>query len=120
MAGLWTYECEHCRSRFDVEGMPTHPQCPSCSGFETFIPNGSAKVSIGTYQKPLISDALAVPVHQIDEHKQQFPEIDLTPGGQPIFTNRKQHDAYLDKINMVKNPQKTKKLGRETIKIDKD
>lgn len=58
------------------------------------------------YSKALVSDSLAVHPDQIPEHKKQFPNIDMTPEGQPIFTNYRQHQDYLDKTGFQKLPQK--------------
>lgn len=70
------------------------------------------------YRRPLVSDSLAVPVHQIEEHKQLFPDVPLTKEGQPVFTNYKQHDDYLNKTGFTKVRKKIKRrLNRKaTVK----
>jgi hypothetical protein len=43
----------------------------------------------------LVSDSLAVPVQQIAEHRQAFPDIEVRPDGRPHFKSIKQYDNYL-------------------------
>jgi hypothetical protein len=43
----------------------------------------------------LISDSLAVPVQQIAEHRQTFPDIEVRSDGRPHFKSIKQYDRYL-------------------------
>jgi hypothetical protein len=43
----------------------------------------------------LISDSLAVPVQQIGEHRQHFPNVEVMPDGRPHFTSIRQYDKYL-------------------------
>ena len=93
----------------------TPPVCRWCSAqSETFISDG-ANIGGCDYDTPIVSDSLAVSMNQIDEHKQAFPGIEITPQGQPVFHNRREHDKYLDQINMVKQPKKIKNLGKETL-----
>ncbi len=65
------------------------------------------------YYKPLVSDSLAVNPEQIPEHKRHFPDVEITPAGQPVFTNYKQHNNYLKKTGFVKHPQKIKNKGKK-------
>lgn len=62
-----------------------------------------------------ISESLAVSPSQIEEHHQQFPDVDVLPDGRIRFTSYKQHDKYLEKTGFRKIPQKLKRLGRKEI-----
>jgi len=74
--------------------------------------------SIGgdTYSKPIVSDSLAISPEQIPEHRQHFPDVEVTPEGQPVFENYKQHESYLQKTGFVKERQKLKPKGKRVAK----
>lgn len=67
----------------------------------------------GSYGVPIVSDSLAVSIDQIEEHKQMFPDIEVTKEGQPVFRNFKQHEAYLKKTGFVKSPKKKKRAAKK-------
>ncbi len=62
----------------------------------------------GGYRRAIVSDSLAISPKQIAEHKRMFPNVAVTPEGQPVFDNYKDHDAYLEKCNLQKTPGKLK------------
>jgi hypothetical protein len=66
-----------------------------------------------SYHRPIVSDSLAINPEQIPEHKKTFPDIKVTPEGQPVFDNYSDHEKYLKKCNIEKVPQKKKKRGRK-------
>ena len=43
---------------------------------------------------------------QIAEHNKLFPDIEVTPLGQPVFKSFKQHDKYLEKTGFYKSKKK--------------
>jgi hypothetical protein len=43
----------------------------------------------------LVSDSLAVPVQQIGEFRQKFPDVEMRPDGRPHFTSISQYDRHL-------------------------
>ncbi len=68
-----------------------------------------------TYDKPIISDALAVAPDQIAEHRALFPEIQMTNEGQPVFDKYSTHEAYLEKTGHVKHPGKIRSRVEKKI-----
>jgi hypothetical protein len=61
------------------------------------------------YDKPIISDSLAIGMDQIAEHKAQFPDIDVTNQGQLVFDKYSTHEAYLEKTGHIKHPGKIRR-----------
>ncbi len=64
------------------------------------------------YDNPIISDAMAVSMDQIEEHKQAFPDVRITDEGQPIMESYSQHEDYLKKTGQIKHPGKTRVKSR--------
>jgi hypothetical protein len=62
-----------------------------------------------------VSESLAVPVHQIDEHRAMYPDVDVQKDGTLHFTSVAQQDRYYRKSGFNKVPQKTSKLGSVRI-----
>jgi hypothetical protein len=65
------------------------------------------------YDKPIISDSLAIGMDQIAEHKAQYPEIEVTPQGQLVFDKYSTHQAYLTKTNHIKHPGKSRRRTKK-------
>lgn len=65
-----------------------------------------------SYHKPIVSDSLAMNPNQIPEHRRLFPNVQVTSEGQPVFDNFSDHEKYLQKCNIVKEPQRKKKCGK--------
>jgi hypothetical protein len=65
-----------------------------------------------SYHKPIVSDSMAVSMDQIAEHKRLFPDVQITSEGQPVFDNFADHEKYMKKCNIVKNPQKKRRRGK--------
>lgn len=65
-----------------------------------------------SYHKPIVSNSMAMNPNQIAEHRQKFPDIQVTTEGQPVFDNFADHEAYMKKCNIEKMPQKKRKRGR--------
>jgi putative FmdB family regulatory protein len=64
------------------------------------------------YHRPIVSDSMAMNPEQIPEHRRLFPNIQVTPEGQPVFDNYTDHENYLNKCNIVKGSGKKKKRGK--------
>ena len=64
------------------------------------------------YARSIVSDSLAISVDQIEEHRKKFPDIQITPEGQPVFDNYEDHNRYLEACNIQKLPQKIKRKGK--------
>ena len=60
----------------------------------------------GNYSCPVHSASLAISPSQIEEHKKMFPNIRLDGECRPIFDNFTEHENYLKKSNMIKEPQR--------------
>lgn len=64
------------------------------------------------YFHPIHSDSLAIMPSQVEDHKQMFPNVRLDSECRPIFTSVKQHDDYINKVGVTKEPQKIKPKGK--------
>jgi len=103
--------------------------CPKCGGnleekeiddgcVESEVKDGTLRFCVpeimgSNYSTPLHSDALALTPENVEEHKRQFPDVEIDSELRPVFTNVKQHDAYMEKIGVYKPINKSKK--RNTI-----
>ena len=65
------------------------------------------------YARPIVSDSLAMHPDQIPEHRRMFPNIEVTPEGQPVFDNFADHESYLNKCNIQKLPQRKRFNGKK-------
>ncbi len=88
-----------------MSDVPQELRCKKCGAkmrrVYSFAPGGCRD-----YPHPIVSQSLAMNPTQIPEHRERFPDIEVTPDGCPIFTNYRQHDAYLEKTGFVKNPNR--------------
>ncbi|GAH08477.1 unnamed protein product [marine sediment metagenome] len=110
---IFVYYCLNCDKRNLIKIVAeTDKICPKCGGkiVKANVRGSVFHAGNKDYKKPLVSDSLAIHPSQITEHKKVFPDVEVTPEGQPVFTNYKQHQKYLDKAGFVKQPQKTKKV----------
>ena len=112
---IYEYKCEECGIVIEeVRSMAQCydcPKCPTCDGKTKKLISCNIHAT-NDYTKPLHSDSLAVPAAQADEHRKLFPEVSLDSQNRPIFTNPKQHDAYLEKTGFVKHKKRSRKRGR--------
>jgi hypothetical protein len=69
----------------------------------------------GDYHRPIISDSLAISPEQIAEHKQLFPDVQVTPEGQPVFDSFKKHDDYLKATGFRKKRQRRRRVPTSVI-----
>lgn len=116
----YCYVCQWCGRREEiVRSMRDPEQVPICGcRGELMAREFQAEcVNVGDreYRKPIVSNALAVSPNQVVEHRQLFPDIEMTPEGQPVFRDYRQHDAYLKKIGAVKNPQRQRSRGKRIV-----
>jgi len=91
--------------------------CPECGN--SMYREYNFSVGGGTYSKPIVSDSLAISPEQIPEHRKHFPDVEVTPEGQPVFDNFKKHEDYLQKTGFVKERQKLKPKGKRIGKTKK-
>ena len=71
------------------------------------------------YKKPLHSDALGMQPDDVAEHREKFPDIEIDSENRPVFTNMRQHDAYMEKVGVVKATQKLRKRGKVIAALDR-
>lgn len=115
---MYTYKCYHCTiSKEVIRPMSESDdivQCDECSRviFRDFAAD-LFHTAGDTYDRPIISDSLAVSVDQIEEHKKAFPDVEITKEGQPVLRSYAQHEAYLKKVGFVKQPQKKKRICKK-------
>jgi len=64
------------------------------------------------HQGAIYSDSLAISPDQREEHLKAFPNIKLDSQNRPVFDNFQNHQAYLDKCNIVKERKKIKPKGK--------
>lgn len=114
------FEIEQTRVHFgtpDAQALKytgTTPMCPKCDTLlkeetqnETRF--GGVLQIMGTpYKKPIHSDALGIQPDQVAEHREKFPNIEIDKQNRPVFTNRAEHQDYMDKCGIVKHKQKIK------------
>jgi hypothetical protein len=72
------------------------------------------------YRRPLHSDALGIQPDQVAEHREMFPGVEIDSENRPVFTNLKQHDAYLEKAGIRKDVQKTRRPGEVIAKLGEE
>lgn len=102
------FECPECRALMDeirVEDKPT--------GVND-VPDGTLQIMGAPYKTPIHSDSLAISPDQVAEHKKEFPNIEIDDQCRPVFTNAKDHQAYMNKCGVTKQAQK---IGRGKSKI---
>lgn len=85
--------------------------CVSCGSrmnrdFQVDIPFAS-----GDYKRAVHSNSLAIAPSQRAEHLKLFPNIKLDSQNRPVFDNFQNHQAYLNKCNLVKERKKVKPKG---------
>lgn len=79
------------------------------------FPKGKCVGVLGkSYMRTKYSDALAVSMSQIAEHREKFPDVKMDGQGRPGFDTVQQQDKYLGAIGMRKDPQKIRKIKQLT------
>ena len=113
--------------------MPTYPMiCPNCEATYELVEQmdalhvhkcacgaqmmrnwqeSSFNTNADSYSRDIHSDALAISPSQVEEHRQHFPDVQLDNECRPVFTNYKQHQAYLDKTGFRKKRQRIRRRG---------
>ncbi|MCK5608878.1 hypothetical protein KAR91_43800 [Candidatus Pacearchaeota archaeon] len=90
--------------------------CTSCGAKMNRDLKVDASFISGDYHNGAIhSDSLAISPDQRTEHEQKFPDIKLDNQNRPVFDNFQNHQAYLDKCNIVKERKKVKSRTRKRI-----
>ncbi len=97
--------CDDCNVMVSGTSTKIIHKCPECSEDMRW----DTHVAIhGNYKHPVHSDAMAIHPDQRAEHEQRFPNIRIDKQNRPIFDNFTDHQAYLDKCNIIKVRQKIK------------
>ncbi len=122
---LYEYQCRTCGEQEDLvmsmkDDIPTGLPC-KCGKRKGRV--YSVRCHADLYTTPIISDALAMNPNQIAEHRRMFPDIEVTPVGQPVFDNFEKHEAYLKatgfrKKKAMHNKSKTTKTYRWNKKYE--
>jgi len=113
---LYPMICPDCGKTTNlIAGMvdPHQFQCPCGTMMERDWSEMSFHASPDSYSQDIHSDALAISPSQVAEHKQHFPDIQLDSECRPVFTNYKQHNAYLEKTGFTKKRQKVRHSIRD-------
>ena len=72
--------------------------CPGCGLPMERDPRAELVGVRGEYKQPIISDSLGIHPDDIPEHRQKFPDIDITSDGRPILRSLAQKRSYLKRI----------------------
>jgi putative FmdB family regulatory protein len=108
------FHCNECGTEIEVMRPMSESDkdeiCSECG--KPMVREFGFRVSGGEYSRAIVSDSLAISPTQIAEHKKHFPDIKVTPEGQPVFDSFKEHDAYLRKTGFVKHPGKGKRRAK--------
>lgn len=125
---MYRYYCTSCHTNIERDEMIesdfiknsrgkdvlTYRETCSCGGMVTAgFYDGPVRVEKGDYN--FISESLAVPVHQIDEHRAMYPDVDVRPDGTLHFTSVAQQDRYYKRSGFIKQPQRNRDLGKVRI-----
>ena len=111
---IYSYVCNNCgKEDMVVKPMSQYDRseaCPICgSPMERDIAADAPRVhGKRYYEKPLHSDSLAITRHQLAEHRQRWPDIEIDSELRPVFVSYKQHDDYLKDTGFTKLPQKVR------------
>lgn len=65
------------------------------------------------YNKPIVSDSLAIMPSQREEHLRRFPDIKLDNENRPVFDSFQPHENYLKKTGFKKARQRIKRRGKK-------
>lgn len=105
--------CKRCDIEVVVDNFMDDRQCPECGRDMGIVAAVSGRG--GDYHHT--SDSLAIHPDDISEHKQLFPDVEVTSEGQPQFTSPRQQEKYAEKCGFYKKSQKTQtsRLGRVRI-----
>ena len=104
----YTYVCSECGLREDYSRLiaerDREEHCPRegfCTGRMKRDAVGSMRPHTDTgYQKPILSDALAVHASQIDEAKRRFPHHEFAPDGRMVLRSHRERQRVLKDLGM--------------------
>ena len=102
----WKCDCGQTLQETFFRLWPDVPFCVTCQG-RMYRYYGQVSTGGHEYKKPIHSDSLAIAPSQVEEHKREFPGIQLDSQCRPVFHNVREHDAYMNKIGVYKAPQRT-------------
>lgn len=116
---IYTFVCSNCnKSEERILPMRDSDKPQFCKCGSEMQRNFQADLFVDgnrDYYRSIVSDSLAVSPEQITEHKQLFPDIQVTPEGQPVFDNFKQHDDYLKATGFRKKQQRRRRRPTSVI-----
>lgn len=114
---IYSYICPKCVHQEEIvkamKDFDNEENCELCGtvtnrNFQADLPHTASD----RYDKPIVSDSMAMHPEQIAEHNKKFPDIKVTKEGQPVFERYSQHEAYLKATGFVKERQKPKRVGK--------
>jgi len=111
----YTFKCPECDTKLEVvrrmadASKPWKCVCGAVMDrdFQSDLPMRTP--SGKHYCRPIVSDSLAIMPNQIAEHRKEFPNIQVTPEGQPVFDNYSDHEKYLKRTGFRKARQKIRR-----------
>ena len=101
------YVCPNCKKDLMLKTGSDGNDDETCES----ISGKTLQIMGSPYKKPIHSDALGMQPDQVAEHREKFPNIEIDNQNRPVFTNRADHDKYMEKCGIVKHASSNKKRG---------
>jgi len=96
----------------EVDATPDGMMCPECNWLilESYMYATEGHIqTMGTpYSNPIHSDSLGLMPDQVAEHRRLFPYIEIDNENRPVFTNKAEHEKYMDACGIINNPSHNK------------
>jgi len=113
---LYSFICPECGNKEErvraMQNADKECMCTSCGAKTNRDFVADAPFMSGDYHHGAVhSDSLAISPDQRAEHLKLFPNIKLDSKNRPVFDNFQNHQAYLDKCNIVKERKKVRPKG---------
>lgn len=112
---LYSFQCPKCENKEErmraMKNAGKKCMCTKCGTKMNRDLRADLPFMSGDYKRAIHSDSLAISPDQRTEHEQKFPNIKLDSQNRPVFDNFQNHQAYLDKCNIVKERKKIKSKG---------
>lgn len=117
---VYSFQCPKCEAKEErvraMQNAGKKCMCTSCGAKMNRDLKADLPFASGDYHNGAIhSDSLAINPDQREEHLKAFPNIKLDSQCRPVFDNFQNHQAYLDKCNIVKERKKVKSRTRKCI-----
>ena len=107
---IHTFVCDSCGVEVTDTSTKEAHVCERCGKDMRWDLRGNVS---GTGDYRHTSDSLAFHPDDIPEHRRLYPDVEVTPEGQPMFTSVKQQERYAEKsAGCYKKRQRIKYRGK--------